>query len=152
MRPQTSETNGGWHAFPCREQHDPKGVIVRHCLEKRSLLGCGGMTFGTGRSNSSTGYDHRRLLPNALQQRALGGAMLVSVAALSAWTLCSTLADTSPDQINLAGTCGDKLACSLATFLSPYSTLALLCALQRAHLKTARLCKVTHRRRHSRQP
>ena len=35
--------------------------------------------------------------------------MLVSVAALSAWTLCSTLADTSPDQINLAGTSGDKL-------------------------------------------
>jgi Protein of unknown function (DUF2778) len=49
------------------------------------------------------------LAPNALQQRALGGAMLVSVAALSAWTLCSTLADTSPDQINLAGTRGDKL-------------------------------------------
>jgi len=67
------------------------------------------MTFGTGRSNSSTGYDHRRLPPNALQQRALGGATLVSVAALCAWTLCSTLADTSPDEINLAGTRGDKL-------------------------------------------
>jgi hypothetical protein len=67
------------------------------------------MTFGTGRSNSSTGYDHRRLSPNALQQRALGGATLVSVAALCAWTLCSTLADTSPDEINLAGIRGDKL-------------------------------------------
>jgi type VI secretion system (T6SS) effector TldE1-like protein len=67
------------------------------------------MTFGTGRSNSSAGYDHRRLPPNALQQRALGGATLVLVAALCAWTLCSTLADTSPDQINLAGTRGDKL-------------------------------------------
>jgi hypothetical protein len=67
------------------------------------------MTFGIGRSNSSTGYDHRRLPPNALQQRVLGGATLVSVAALCAWTLCSTLADTSPDQINLAGTRGDKL-------------------------------------------
>jgi Protein of unknown function (DUF2778) len=67
------------------------------------------MTFGTGRSNSSTGYDHRRLPPNALQQRALGGATLVSVAALCAWTLCSTLADTGPDQINLAGNRGDKL-------------------------------------------
>jgi len=67
------------------------------------------MTFGTGRSNSSAGYDHRRLAPNALQPRALGGAMLISVAALCAWTLCSTLADTSPDQIDLAGTRGDKL-------------------------------------------
>src|SRR5215471_20620595 len=64
------------------------------------------MTFGTGRSNSSTGYYHRRLPPNAL---ALGGAALISVAALCAWTLCSTLADTSPDQIDLAGTRGDKL-------------------------------------------
>ena len=66
------------------------------------------MTFGTGRSNSSTGYDHRRLPPNALQQRALGGATLVSVAALCAWALCSTVADTSPNQINLAGARGDR--------------------------------------------
>ena len=66
------------------------------------------MTFGTGRSDSSTGYDHRRLPPNALQQRALGGATLVSVAALCAWALCSTVADTSPHQINLAGARGDR--------------------------------------------
>jgi len=69
----------------------------------------GGMRLGTGRSNSSTGYYHRRLPPNALQQRALGGAALISVATLCAWTLCSTVADTSPDQIDLAGTRGDKL-------------------------------------------
>src|SRR6266566_4133820 len=66
------------------------------------------MTFGTERRKSSSGYDHRRLPPNA-QQRAWGGVTLVSVAALCAWTLCSTLADTGPDQINLAGTRGDKL-------------------------------------------
>jgi len=34
---------------------------------------------------------------------------LVSVAALCAWTLCSTLADTGADQIGLARTRGDKL-------------------------------------------
>ena len=67
------------------------------------------MTFGTERSCSSAGYDHRRLPPNALQQRALGGATLVSVAALSAWTLCCNFAGTSADQIGLAVTRGDKL-------------------------------------------
>jgi hypothetical protein len=66
------------------------------------------MTFGTERRKSSSGYDHRRLPPNA-QQRAWGGVTLVSVAALYAWTLCSTLADTGADQINLAPTRGDKL-------------------------------------------
>jgi hypothetical protein len=39
----------------------------------------------------------------------LGGAALISVAALCAWTLCSTLADTGPDRIILAGTLADKL-------------------------------------------
>src|SRR6266487_2184347 len=66
------------------------------------------MTFGTERRKSSSGYDHRRLPPNA-QQRAWGGVTLVSVAALCAWTLCSTLADTGADQIDLAPTRGDKL-------------------------------------------
>jgi len=66
------------------------------------------MTFGTERSCSSTGYDHRRLPPTALQ-RALGSATLVSVAALSAWTLCCNFAGTSADQIGLAGSRGDKL-------------------------------------------
>ena len=66
------------------------------------------MGFGTELRNSSSAYDHRRLPPNA-QQRALGAATLVSVAALCAWTLCGTLADTGADQIDLTGTRGDKL-------------------------------------------
>jgi hypothetical protein len=66
------------------------------------------MTFGTERRKSSSGYDHRRLPPNA-RQRAWGGVTLVSVAALCAWTLCSTLANTGADQIDLAPSSGDKL-------------------------------------------
>ena len=53
-------------------------------------LSAGGMTFGTERCNSSSGYDYRRLPPNA-QQTAWGGVTLASVAALCAWTLCSAL-------------------------------------------------------------
>ena len=67
------------------------------------------MTFGTERYKSYSGYDHRRLPPNALQQRAWGGITLASVAALCAWTLCSTFADTGAGQIDLAATRGDKL-------------------------------------------
>jgi Protein of unknown function (DUF2778) len=67
------------------------------------------MGFCTEQRNSTNGYDHRRLPPNALQQRALGGATLVSVAALCAWTLCGNLAGTGADQIGLAVTRGDKL-------------------------------------------
>jgi hypothetical protein len=74
----------------------------------RSPSGFGGMTFGTERRKSSSGYDHRRLPPNA-RQRAWRGATLVCVAALCAWTLCSTLADTGADQRDLARTRGDKL-------------------------------------------
>jgi hypothetical protein len=66
------------------------------------------MTFGTERRKSSSGYDHRRLPANA-QQRAWGSVTLVSVAALCAWTLCSTLANTGADQIDLARTRGDIL-------------------------------------------
>ena len=66
------------------------------------------MTFGTERRRSSSGYDHRRLPPNA-QQRAWGGVTLVSVAALCAWTLCSTLADTGAGQIDLVPMRGEKL-------------------------------------------
>src|ERR1700746_740717 len=66
------------------------------------------MTFGTEQPKGSSGSDHRRLPPNA-RQRAWGGVTLVSVAALCAWTLCSTLADTGADQIGLARTRGDKL-------------------------------------------
>jgi hypothetical protein len=64
------------------------------------------MTFGTERSSS--GYDHRRLPPNA-QQKAWRAVTLIAVAALCAWTLCSTFADTGVDQKDLAGTRGDKL-------------------------------------------
>ena len=64
---------------------------------------------GTERRKSYNGYDHRRLPPNALRQRAWGGVTLVSVAALCAWTLYSTFADTGADQIDLAATRGDKL-------------------------------------------
>ena len=67
------------------------------------------MTFGTERFNWSTGYNHRPLPPNALRQRAFGGAMLVSVASLCAWTLCGNFAGTSADQIGLAVARGNKL-------------------------------------------
>ena len=67
------------------------------------------MTFDTERRKSVSRYDYRRLQPNALQQRAWGGATLVSAAALCAWTLCSTLANTGADQIDLNPTRGDKL-------------------------------------------
>jgi len=72
---------------------------------------------GTQRRKSYNGYDHRRLPPNALQQRAWGGVALVSVAVLCAWTLCSTFADTSADptatrgdKLDVAVSRGDKLA------------------------------------------
>src|SRR5262249_48025665 len=68
-----------------------------------------GMLFDTGRREGSNAYDHRRWPPPAIQ-RAWGGATLVSVTALCAWTLCSTLADTGgADQIDLNSTRGDKL-------------------------------------------
>ena len=67
------------------------------------------MTFGTERFNWSNGYDHPPLPPNAQRQRALGGATLVSIAALCAWILCGNFAGTSAVQIDLAVTRGDKL-------------------------------------------
>jgi hypothetical protein len=66
-------------------------------------------SVGTERRKRYNGYDHRRLPPNALRQRAWGGVTLVSGAALCAWTLCSTFADTGADQIDLAAIRGDKL-------------------------------------------
>jgi hypothetical protein len=70
------------------------------------------MGFGTKRRGRSNGYDHRPL-PNTLRQRVLGGATIVSVAALCAWTLCSALPDTGDRQIELSGTRGDKLDLAL---------------------------------------
>jgi hypothetical protein len=66
------------------------------------------MGFGTERRRKTNGYDHRPL-PNTLRQRVLGGATVVAVAALFAWTLCSTLASTGDPQIELSDTRGDKL-------------------------------------------
>jgi hypothetical protein len=66
-------------------------------------------SVGTERRKGYNGYDHRRLPPNALRQRAWGGVTLVSGAALCAWTFCSTFADTGADQLDLAATRGDKL-------------------------------------------
>jgi Protein of unknown function (DUF2778) len=75
------------------------------------------MTFGTERRASYSGYDHRRLPPNALPQRLLGGAAAVFTAALCAWTACNFVgsADGSggaayvDDNTASAGR-GDKLA------------------------------------------
>jgi len=66
------------------------------------------MGVGTEQQSRIDGYDHRPL-PNTLRQRVLGGATVVSVAALCAWILCSTLADTSERQIELSAPRGDKL-------------------------------------------
>jgi len=63
------------------------------------------MGFGTKQRNSTSRYHHRRLPPNVLRQRAFGGALLVSVSALCAWTICGNLAG----QIDIARTRGDKL-------------------------------------------
>jgi hypothetical protein len=49
------------------------------------------------------------LAPKLLQERAWGGVTFAFVAALYAWTLCSTFTDTGANQINLAATRGDKL-------------------------------------------
>jgi len=67
------------------------------------------MTFGTGRFNYSAEYDHRLPPANALPQRALRAATLVSFAALCAWILCSNIAKISAEQIGPAVTRGDKL-------------------------------------------
>jgi hypothetical protein len=60
------------------------------------------MTFGTERRTSHSGYDHRRLPPNALPQRLLGGAAAVFTAALCAWTAC-TFVGSGGDRDGSAG-------------------------------------------------
>ena len=92
---------GGWHARILKP--------VGEAIVTWKLGELGEMTFGTERFNWPIGYDHRLLPPNAQRQRTLGGATLVSGAALCAWILCSNFADTSTDQIGLAATRGDKL-------------------------------------------
>src|SRR5271166_4710582 len=72
----------------------------------------GGMTFGTERRNRFSGSDHRRLPPNALPQRVLGGVALAFVATLSAWTVCS-FADTGTGQTDFAARWGDRFGAAV---------------------------------------
>ena len=65
------------------------------------------MTFGTERRTSYSRYDHRRLPPNALPQRLLGGAAAVFTAALCAWTACDFVGSDT-DRADLAISRGDK--------------------------------------------
>jgi type VI secretion system (T6SS) effector TldE1-like protein len=66
------------------------------------------MTFGTERRASYSGYDHRRLPPNALPRRLLGGAAAVFTAALCAWTACGFVG--SADGSGGAAYVGDNAA------------------------------------------
>ena len=67
------------------------------------------MTFGDERRINYSAYDHRRLPPNALPQRVLGGAAAVVVAALCAWTVCDLVgpdADRTDDALRADGVAG----------------------------------------------
>jgi Protein of unknown function (DUF2778) len=68
------------------------------------------MRFGTNHRDNFGLNDHRPLPPNALWQRTFGGIALACFAALCAWIICSNLAGTGDDRIELAGSRGDKLA------------------------------------------
>ena len=96
-----------------------------------------GMTFGDERRIAYRGYDHRRLPPNALPQRVLGGAAAVCTAALCAWTACgfvspnggriddaATATAGRGDRLEVVSRRGDKLA--VARPNSPWSTYAML--------------------------
>jgi Tlde1 domain len=65
------------------------------------------MTFGTERRASYSCYDHRRLPPNALPQRLLGGAAAVFTAALCAWTACGFVSSDT-DRTDLGASRADK--------------------------------------------
>jgi hypothetical protein len=97
------------------------------------------MTFGARRRVTYIEYDHRRLPPNALPQRVIGGAAAVFVAALCAWTVCDFVgpsADRTDDTVRaddgagrgdrlvMVSRRGDKLA--VAKPDSPWSYYALL--------------------------
>src|SRR5690348_13136907 len=81
-----------------------------------------GMTFGTERRTSFDHYEARRLPPNALPQRVLGGAAALFVAGLCAWTVCGFVgsdrdsierapaADGRGDRLAMVSRRGDKLA------------------------------------------
>jgi hypothetical protein len=97
------------------------------------------MTFGVERRIGNSAYVHRRLPPNALPQRVLGGAAAIFVAALCAWTVCDFVtpdadrADDAARADRLAGR-GDRLAMpsrrgdklAIAKPGSPWSTYAML--------------------------
>ncbi len=97
------------------------------------------MTFGAERRITCYPSDHRRLPPNALPQRVLGGAAALFVAALCAWTVCDFVgpdADRTDHALTANGAAGrgdrlatvsrrgDKLA--IAKPDSPWSYYALL--------------------------
>src|SRR6516164_6241433 len=97
-----------------------------------------GMTFGDERRINYSAYDHRRLPPNALPQRVLGGAAAVFVAALCAWTVCDFVGPSANrtdddsradgaagrgDRLAMVSRRGDKLA--VAKPDSPWSYYAL---------------------------
>jgi Protein of unknown function (DUF2778) len=97
------------------------------------------MTFGAKRRTAYIDYELRRLPPNALPQRVLGGGAAVFVAALCAWTVCdfvgpaadrtdgSLRADAAAgrgDRLAMVSRRGDKLA--VAKPHSPWSYYALL--------------------------
>jgi hypothetical protein len=94
------------------------------------------MTFGTERRVSFDRYKHRRLPPNALPQRVLGGAAALFVAGLCAWTVCGFVGPDSDsmeraaaaagrgDRLAMISRRGDKLA--VANPDSPWSYYAML--------------------------
>ena len=97
------------------------------------------MTFGARRRITYIEYDHRRLPPNALAQRVLGGTAVVFVAALCAWTVCGFIGPDAArtndavradgaagrgDRLAIVSRRGDKLA--VAKPDSPWSYYALL--------------------------
>lgn len=98
------------------------------------------MTFGTERRITFDRYDHRRLPPNALPQRVLGGAAAIFVAALCSWMVCDYVGYVGPDRdrlddpVQIVGGRGDKLAMvsrrgdklALAKPDSPWSYYAFL--------------------------
>src|SRR5690348_15081859 len=107
------------------------------------------MTFGTERRTSFDRFDHRRLPPNALPQRVLGGAAAVFVAALCAWTVCNYVgaaADRTDDPAKATAGRGDRLAMvsrrgdklAIARPDSPWSYYALLFDPHRSTITAAR--------------
>ena len=109
MNPQSAKNLRNGPVGPIGELHARILKPVGAAIVSWKLGELGEMTFGTERFNRSAGYVHRLLPPNAQRQRTLGGAALVSGAALCAWILCSNFAGTNADQIGPEVSRGDKL-------------------------------------------